>query len=251
MYSILFRLGKWSLIALLLLAFILACRTADLITSRLPSNPTTVAQNPGHTAATKTPSHAHPTYTPASNQEPTEEIPAAEPPTDEPPPPPPSDVPPTDVPPTRKPLPTSRPKPTLSPTPSGPTDTPAPTRCPQTYCVKTASCLPGQDTRAIGTVYLNGAPQNGVRVRVSNAYKGAAVAADFISGFDPINPGKLDPLHPGYYQIGIVEGSPRAGNWWVFLIDDHGNVMSEGHVFNTQDQATESSCQIGITDFAR
>ncbi len=126
--------------------------------------------------------------------------------------------------------------------------TATPTHCAQQYCVIAASCSPGENTRAIGTIYVNGIPKNGVRVRVSYEYGGPPIVNDFISGHDPNNPSQLDPTRPGYYQIGIQEGAPQAGNWWVFLIDGDTNI-SEGRLFNTQDQYTSSSCQIGTTDF--
>ena len=126
-----------------------------------------------------------------------------------------------------------------------------PTQCPYEYCVTFVDCKSGENTRAIGTIRVNGVPTSGLRVRVSNAYGGTAVTADFISGRDPINPDKLDPNHPGYYQVGIRDGEPIAGNWWVFIVDNSGSVISEGRVFNTQAQQTQTSCQIGITDFAK
>ena len=86
-------------------------------------------------------------------------------------------------------------------------------------------------------------------MRVSYAYRGAPDVSDFISGHDPNNPSVLDPNHPGYYQLGISEGSALAGNWWVFIVDGDGDAVSEGRLFNTQDQETSTSCQIGITDF--
>jgi hypothetical protein len=113
------------------------------------------------------------------------------------------------------------------------------------------ACLSGENTRAIGVVYENGVPKNGVRVRVSFDYGGAAVAADFISGHDPINPNVLDPQHPGYYQIGISEGATQDGNWWVFIVDDQNRTISDGRWFKTDAIVSGSSCNIGVTDFAK
>lgn len=114
-----------------------------------------------------------------------------------------------------------------------------------------ATCVPDSNTRAIGTVYENGVPKNGVRVRVSFADGGAPAAAEFISGHDPINRDKLDPAHPGYYQIGIAEGAAFDGNWWVFLVDDHGEEISEGRWFKTTNVTTSDSCNVGVTDFGK
>jgi hypothetical protein len=149
---------------------------------------------------------------------------------------------------TRTPAPPTRiPPPTQTFTPAPP---PPPTRCPDQLCVIKTDCLSGQDTRAIGHVYANGAPLNGVTVRVSYDYGGAPVAGDFISGHDPINPRNLWPGHDGYYQVGISEGSAKAGTWWVFVIDPSSKEpVSEGRTFTTQAQQTPDSCQIGVTDF--
>ncbi|MBI4675519.1 MAG: hypothetical protein HY741_28070 [Chloroflexi bacterium] len=162
--------------------------------------------------------------------------------------------------PTDTPIPTDTPLPTATFTPT-PTDTPTPTNtftptripthCPQEFCVIMQRCEPGENTRAVGTIYENDQPKNGVRVRVSYAMGGPPVIPDFISGNDPNNPNRQDPLHPGYYQLGLLEGGALAGNWWVFIVNAKGDVVSEGRFFNTQGQTTATSCQVGVTDFYR
>lgn len=176
--------------------------------------------------------------------------------------PPPTDVPPPTAapPPTNTPAPTDTPVPTNTPTPTAtwtptPTNTFTPTRipthCPQEYCIIMQRCQPGENTRAVGTVYEMDRPKNGVRIRVSYAQGGPPVIPDFISGNDPNNPNVADPLHPGYYQLGLLEGGALAGNWWVFVVNDRDEVISEARYFNTQGQTTATSCQVGITDFYR
>lgn len=190
-----------------------------------------------------------------------------------PPPQPTSTPPPTETPlptntnaPTQTPLPTSTNTPTQTPTltetplptPTAtftPTQTFTPTRvpthCAQQYCVIMQRCEPGENTRAVGTIYENDHPKNGVHIRVSYAFGGPPVIPDFISGNDPQNPSSVDPQHPGYYQLGLLEGGALDGNWWVFVVEDNGKVVSEGRLFNTQGQTTATSCQVGITDFYR
>jgi hypothetical protein len=90
-----------------------------------------------------------------------------------------------------------------------------------------------------------------VRVRVSYAAGGSPVLPDFISGNDPNNPNRQDPLRPGYYQHGLLEGGALGGDWWVFIVSEDGRVLSEARYFNTQGQVTATSCQVGITDFYR
>lgn len=156
--------------------------------------------------------------------------------------------------PTETPLPTDTPTatPTWTPLPTNTyTPTIVPTHCPQQFCIIMQRCEPGENTRAVGTIYENDRPKNGVRVRVSYALGGPPVIPDFISGNDPNNPNVPDPLRPGYYQLGLLEGGALAGNWWVFVIDNEENILSEGRLFNTQGQTTATSCQVGITDFYR
>lgn len=162
--------------------------------------------------------------------------------------------------PTPTPVPTDTPLPTATSTPTS-TNTPlptatftptrVPTHCPKEYCIIAQRCEPGDNTRAVGTIYENDRPKNGVRVRVSYAPGGPPVIPDFISGNDPNNPSFADPFHPGYYQLGLLEGGALAGNWWVFVINDKEEVLSETRLFNTQGQVTATSCQVGITDFYR
>ena len=246
--------------------FLWACETAQLITAanQPHQTPTRVADASRRLSPTRHPSLT-PEHTPESSDQtkaPTEIPPDQVTPPEaagavvskfptEAPVNPPTDNPPTNIPPTREPPP---PRPTRTPTPTetaAPVVSPTPSRCPQIYCVIKSDCQPGENTRAIGTVYDNGVPVNGVKVRVSTGYQGSPAAADFLSGHDPINTSALYPDHAGYYQIGIVEGSPHAGTWWVFLLDDKGNVISEGHSFITQDVESPNSCQIGITDFGK
>lgn len=155
---------------------------------------------------------------------------------------------------TDTPLPTDTPIPTatFTPTPTNTfTPTVIPTHCPQQFCVIMQRCEPGENTRAVGTIYENDKPKNGVRVRVSYVMGGPPVIPDFISGNDPNNSSQPDPLRPGYYQLGLLEGAALAGNWWVFIVDEKNQVLSEGRYFNTQEQMTATSCQVGITDFYR
>jgi hypothetical protein len=237
------------LLFLAALGVILGCRAGDLAASIRQSRAgvTAVAANPTRPrpSATATLVALVETPTEAATETPTETLEPSptEAPTDTPEPaetatPRPTSTP---APPTRIPPPTQ----TFTPAPP-----PSPTRCPDQFCVIKSDCIPGQDTRAIGHVYSNGVPLNGARVRVSYANGGAPAAADFISGHDPVNPQNLWLGHDGYYQVGIREGAPFDGNWWVFLVDDAGNnVISEGRWFKTTDVTTGTSCQIGVTDF--
>ncbi len=238
------RFVQLSLASVLVLAVLLGCRLTDALGSltQLRAGATAVAVNKPSPIANSS-GNAGPLL-------PTDTLTPLPTDTTEPSPTPqPSDTPlPTNTPaPTATRAPTRRPTATLTFTPS---PIPSPTRCPQQFCVVKATCIPGGDTRATGHVYSGGTPINGIKVWVANSYPGAPVGT-FITGHDPINPQNLDPNNPGYYQVGIMEGAPNAGNWWVFLVDSSNHVISEGRFFNTQDQQTANSCQIGITDFSR
>lgn len=105
-----------------------------------------------------------------------------------------------------------------------------------------------------GVVYNNGTPENGVVVRVALAQGGAPKIDDFISGTDPINPGKPDPQHPGHYFLQIAPGAAQEGNWWVFLVDVPRGTrqISEAKFIHTNGDSTNpANCQHALLDFAR
>ncbi len=109
-------------------------------------------------------------------------------------------------------------------------------------------CVTAPNTRAQGTVFNNGVPQNGVRVRVSGDGNGGQPAIDdFITGTDPSDYKHVDPALQGKYQLGIFEGQQNAGKWWVWIIDNKEQPLSPGAHFNSQDGG---GCNTAIIDFA-
>ncbi|MBI4785434.1 MAG: hypothetical protein HY782_00075 [Chloroflexi bacterium] len=174
----------------------------------------------------------------------------------------------TRVPPTAPPTPTLVPAPTVRPVTATrvPTARPAPTRTlplpptappppPPTadlyqgyyYRVAKSVCTPAQNTRAEGTVYDNGVPQNGVRVRIANGNGGSPVIDDFITGVDPSDYKHVDPALQGKYRLGLAEGQQMDGNWWVFIVDSNGQQISVGAYFKTSDT---TGCNTAAIDFA-
>jgi hypothetical protein len=244
---------RWAVLGVLAMVTLLACRTAELVTQvqapRVAEQFTATPSNPTHVATRKPPTLARPTQAPSPT--PREIIPTE--------PPPPTELPPPTPPPpptaTRKPAPTRKPVPTLSPTPAGPTETPAPTRCPQQYCVVYRGCQPDAGNTIVeGVVYKDGAPENGVAVRVSKAQGAYPEVDDFLSGTDPINPGKPDPNNPGHYFLQIAAGAAREGNWWIFVVDRPNGTkqISEAKLIHTdQDANSPTSCQHAFVDFVR
>lgn len=239
---------RWLLLALAAFGFLLACRTADLIAV---SPPTRLAQNRTRTdtPAPRAPTRFLPTFTPIVTA-----VDTAVPPTA---PPPATPLPPTGIKPAAPSathLPAATRAPASTPTPSGPASTSAPTRCPQKYCVVYRGCQPDAgNTLVEGIVYNNGTPENGVVVRAAKAAGGYPVTDDFISGTDPVNPGKPDSNRPGYYILQIVAGAPREGDWWIFVIDRPNGTqqLSEAQLIHTDGTPSPTSCERAFVDFVR
>jgi hypothetical protein len=234
---------------LLVCGLALACRTVDLITGAQPPRPTvtTVSQAREATATRR------PSPTAFEQTEPPTDTPATVGPTELPPP---TELPapPPTLPPLPRPVVTRRPGPAATPTPSGPTVTPAPTRCPQTFCVVYRGCHTDGNTVVEGIVYNNGTPENGVSVRVAKSEGAYPLVDDFLSGSDPVNPGKPDKNNPGRYILQIVAGAPREGNWWVFVVDRPNGTkqLSEAKLIHTNDDPNNSAnCQHAFVDFIR
>lgn len=237
---------------------LLACRTVDLVTNALqsPPSPTRIAQGrptrvlggvtptrsqPGlRTTATHSvePSEAEATpIAPTVAARPTRPLqPTAPPPTRRA----------TAIPATLKPAATEPPAVAASP---------APTRCPFKYCAVNRGCQtdPG-NTLVEGIVYAGGVPESGVAVRVALKAGAYPLTDDFVSGTDPINPGKPDPNNPGRYLLQIKPGKAEEGNWWVFVVDRAGGTRqnSEAVLVHTNDDATNpANCQHAFIDFVR
>ncbi len=240
------------LLVLLACAFVIACRTANLITNvqepRVAQRVTAARASPSPSRARAIPTKSRvlprPTRVP-SKLIPTEPLPTQPPPPTVPPPPSA----------THKPAPTRKPLPTPTPTPAGPTETPAPTRCPQQYCVVYRGCqTDAGNTIVEGIVYNNGVPEDGVAVRVAKAQGAYPMVDDFVSGTDPINPGQPDAKNPGRYILQIVAGAPREGNWWVFVVDRPNGTkqISEAKLIHTNDDPfNPANCQHAFVDFVR
>ncbi len=225
----------WAWVALLGLAAF-GCRTTDLIIARRNATP------PPARTITRTP--PRPTFTPAPAALPND--PAYPPPlvaqNPQPPLQPAPNVPPVPVVvpthvPTPRPIvptraPTPRPVAPIAPPPPPPTTDPY-----AGYYYKPSKmvCVTAGNTRIEGIVTENGLPKNGVTVRVSDREGGAPSINDFVTGTDPSDYKHTDPALAGKYRMGIYEGQQNAGNWWVFLIDGAGNLLSPGVLVTTQD----------------
>ncbi len=116
-------------------------------------------------------------------------------------------------------------------------------------------CEPDADNTVIeGYAYESGMPKDGVTVRVALEVGGYA-KLDFVTGTDPINPGRFDPnpQSRGRYYLQIVAGAPQEGNWWVFVVDkpDGTRILSEAKFIHTNDDPAPGNCQHAYVDFFR
>ena len=140
------------------------------------------------------------------------------------------------------PTPTPRRRPT--PTPAVPT----PTKSPYKFTkVILQWCEPNAGVTAIeGTVYQDHKPYNGARVVFSWTPDGPWVSEPMISGPHPGYP----DWKPGWYSHILQAGGPREGDWYVWIVDDNGNRISEmSPRIHTDGTAGPGKCQKAIVDF--
>ncbi len=93
-----------------------------------------------------------------------------------------------------------------------------------------------------GTTYINGQPQNGYKVAFSYAPDGSIVAT-MQSGPHEGYPG----WKTGYYSHIINATNPQAGNWFVWVVDDTGQRISE--IGNFQTTGPGEGCNQAVVDF--
>lgn len=74
-----------------------------------------------------------------------------------------------------------------------------------------------------GRTYINGQPANGYKVVFSYAADGPPITDPVISGPHP----GYEGWDTGYYSHIINANGPKAGTWYVWVVDDSGNRISE------------------------
>ncbi|NOX60569.1 MAG: SH3 domain-containing protein [Chloroflexi bacterium] len=144
--------------------------------------------------------------------------------------------------PTPPPAPT-RPPPTPTPVPQ-PTQPPAPRYEFNIALVQT--CEPQEaGTWFRGTVYKGGQPANGYRVVFSYAPDGPWATQPAITGPHEGYPNWA----PGFYEhiISAPGFGPKAGNWFVWIVDANGNRISE--IANFQSTGPGGNCNQAVVDF--
>ena len=144
------------------------------------------------------------------------------------------------------PPPAATPRPRPTPTPAAPAPTPRPLYVYNKVLLQ--RCEHNAGTTAIeGTVYQNHTPFNGARVVFSYAPDGPWVPEEpMISGPHTGYPG----WNTGFYSHIVQQGGPREGDWYVWIVDDSGNRISEmSPRVHTDATASEGKCQKAIVDF--
>lgn len=94
-----------------------------------------------------------------------------------------------------------------------------------------------------GTTYIGGQPANGYKVVFSYAPDAAPITEPVISGPHPGYPG----WKTGYYSHIISSSGPRAGDWYVWIVDDSGNRISE--IGKWTSTGPGEGCNQAIVDF--
>ena len=140
--------------------------------------------------------------------------------------------------------PTQAPVATQAPEEAQPTTAPAPSNNYKFNIVVTSKCerQPAGNWFE-GTTYVGGQPANGYKVVFSYAADAAPITAPVISGPHDGYPG----WRTGYYSHIISANGPRAGTWYVWIVDDSGNRISE--IGNWTSTGPGEGCNQAVVDF--
>ncbi|MCG3141562.1 MAG: hypothetical protein HDKAJFGB_02857 [Anaerolineae bacterium] len=205
--------------------FLLACRTANLLSSAEPTAP----------PARVTRASQRPTFTPIPTET---EIP---PPTETPEPtePPPTDEPTQPPPPTKRP-PTKRPPTAIPPTqpPPPPTPQPSPTVFFLWTTVGNASCEGGSDSESSvsGKITANNKGAVGQRVQASSG-----------AGGSPISDNPAESNADGNYKVTFICGGKACnGDFWIWMADPSGRQISPFVKFHF-----DGGCRKGTQNFQK
>jgi hypothetical protein len=75
---------------------------------------------------------------------------------------------------------------------------------------------------------------------------GSPAINDFITGVDPNDPKRQDDANRGKYRLALYEGQQKAGNWYVFVLNNLGDVLSTIANVQTTDGP---GCNTATVDF--
>ena len=142
------------------------------------------------------------------------------------------------------------PPPPPTPVPQPPTATPAPQPPPEPKSAykfnvtAVSKCLPQEaGTWFEGRTYINGNPQSGYKVVFSYAPDGPPATNPIQSGPHP----GYEGWNTGYYSHIVSAAGPISGTWYVWIVDDNGNRISE--IASWESKGQGGSCNQAAVDF--
>ena len=136
------------------------------------------------------------------------------------------------------------PPPTATPVPQPAQPPPTPKSSYQFNITAVSKCAPQEaGTWFEGRTYINGEPKNGYKVVFSHAPDGQPATNPIQSGPHP----GYEGWNTGYYSHIISAAGPRAGTWYVWIVDDNGGRISE--IASWQSKGPGGDCNQAAVDF--
>ncbi len=138
-------------------------------------------------------------------------------------------------------------RPTNTPLPAPPTPVPVPPQYP--YRAISQNCTHSGMTFIEGTVYSNesGAQEYGIRVALGSAPGGGDVYY--------VTTGSVSGRSPGFYQHIITVSGAAPGNYFLWIADGNGKVLSDPNAgkvtTNNKGPDDPSACWRAVVDFVR
>lgn len=134
------------------------------------------------------------------------------------------------------------PAPTQAPAPTQPPAPPSPTYKFNIVVVSRCERQPAGNWFE-GKTYVNGQPASGYKVVFSYAADGPPITSPVVSGPHP----GYEGWDAGYYSHIINASGPKAGTWYVWVVDDSGNRISE--IGQWTSTGPGDGCNQAVVDF--
>ncbi|MCB0109257.1 MAG: hypothetical protein KDE53_25215, partial [Caldilineaceae bacterium] len=134
------------------------------------------------------------------------------------------------------------PAPTQAPAPTQPPAPPSPTYKFNIVVVSRCERQPAGNWYE-GKTYVNGQPASGYKVVFSYAADGPPITSPVVSGPHP----GYEGWDAGYYSHIINASGPKAGTWYVWVVDDSGNRISE--IGQWTSTGPGDGCNQAVVDF--
>jgi len=134
------------------------------------------------------------------------------------------------------------PAPTQAPAPTQPPAPPSPTYKFNVVVVSRCERQPAGNWFE-GKTYVNGQPASGYKVVFSYAADGPPITSPVVTGPHP----GYEGWDAGYYSHIINASGPKAGTWYVWVVDDSGNRISE--IGQWTSTGPGDGCNQAVVDF--